>query len=322
MSIRHWIGVGVATVVLSGCAATDEQLAAVGLFNPTGLRGKEHCETSNHCVIRTDDSGLVHVSIGDQSTVMIGFAGLGGDVRHYFDYLVTIQNIGENDLVFDPVNVPGYDERVLLESTRKKEKELKTLSILTGISMGLGNTHNIASLEYLGTTTAQERSMKESHLGEQKLVAQVIPSGGVVAGRLIVKATADIPDEIVLSIPVGQDIHTLRFNKRDLGPILGKMKAGSSKYVADDFSFDGRWLNIWANGAYMDVCFLRTEGNNIYEECESGSSDSGTFEGGVATFPPTQTKNESELTVIDQDTLMYRAFQFGYAIGKGIYERQ
>ena len=322
MSIRHWIGVGAATVVLSGCAATGEKLAAVGLFNPTGLRGQEHCETSNHCVIRTDDSGLIHVSIGDQSAVTIGFSGLGGDVRHYFDYLVTIQNIGENDLVFDPVNVPGYDERALLESTRKEEKELVALSILTGISMGLGNTGNVATLEYMGTTTAQERSMKESHVAEQKLVAQVIPPGGVVTGRLIVKATAEIPDEIVLSIPVGQDIHTVRFNKRDLGPILGKMKAGSSKYVADDFSFDGRWLLIWGNGAYMDVCFFRTEGNNIYEECEGGGSASGTFEGGVATFPSTQTIGGSEVTVIDQDTLMSRPLQFEYIVGKTIYERQ
>ena len=319
MSIRHWILV--TAIVLSGCATTDEHLAAVGLFTPTGLRGEEHCETSNHCVIRTDESGLTHVSIGDQSSVMIGFSGRGGDVRHYFDYLVTIQNIGENDLIFDPNNIDGYDENALLDPVKKREEELEMLAVLTGLSMALGNTHNIAGLEYLGTTTAQDRTMTESHFSEQKLGAQVIPPGEVTAGRLIVKSAGEIPDKIVVSIPVGPDIHTVSFDKRDLDPILQRRKVSSSEYVSDDFSLDGRWLHIMANGANMDICFIRTEGNKIHEKCESGHTASGTSSGTVATFTD-GAGVDFKLTAIDQNTLEYTPLEFSYIIGTGIYERQ
>ena len=188
--------------------------------------------------------------------------------------------------------------------------------------MALGNTHNIAALQHLDTTTAQERAMAGSHFSKQKLVAQVIPPGGETGGRLIVRSTGKIPDKIVLSIPVGPDIHTVSFDKRNLDPILQQKKAGSLTYVPDDFSFDGRWLKVWSNGAYMDICLIRTEGNNIYESCESGRSDSGTFSGTVATFPPHPSYVGAKLTVIDQNSLKYEPIQFKMMIGAGIYERQ
>lgn len=323
MNIRHWILVSaIGAAVLAGCSTPGEQLAAVGLFTPTGLRGEKHCETSDHCVIRTDESGLTHVSIRDQSAVMVGFSGRGGDVRHYFDYLVTIENIGENELAFDPNDVDGYDEDALLAPIKKREKDLAALYALTGISMALGNVHNIAGLKLLGTWAAQDRTMAKSHFSAQKLSAQVIPPGGVTAGRLIVKSDGEIPDKIVLSIPVGPDIHTVSFDKRDLGPVLQRQESGSAAYVPNDFSFDGRWLSIWSNGSHMDICFIRTEGSEIYKECESGSSVSGTFSGAVATFPPSATYTGTELTVIDQNTLKYKPLRFREMIGTGVYERQ
>ena len=175
--------IGIVAIALSGCSAPRERLAAAGLFSPTGLRGEKHCETSNHCVFRTDESGLTHMSVGERSAVMIGFSGRGGDVRHYFDYLVTIQNIGETALVFDPNNIDGYDEKALLAPVTKRERGTAMLAVLTGLSMAMGNTHNVAALEDLRTSDAQKRTATESHFSEQKLNAQVIPPRGSDGGE-------------------------------------------------------------------------------------------------------------------------------------------
>ena len=321
MRIQHWIWV--IAVVLSGCATgAGEQLAAVGLYTPTGARGEEHCETSNHCVIRTDENGLTHVSIGEQSAVIISFSGLGGDVRHYFDYLVTIQNIGEDEIVFDPHNIDGYDEDAILEPIKKTQESLELLGSLTAVSTALGNTHNIAGIEVLAATTDQELAATESQLREQKLVAQVIPPGGKTGGRLIVKSAGEISDKIVVSIPVGLDIHTVSFDKRDLSSILQQNNASSPAYISDNFSFDGRWLFISENGAIMRLCFLRTEGNNIYEECEGGIIRSGSFSGSVATFPSNSSFVGMELTIIDRNILRFKPLEYLDLISTGIYERQ
>ena len=299
---------------------SDRRPCGCGLFTPVGSRGEEHCETSDHCVIRMKDGALTHVSIGKHSVAMIGFSDQGGDVRNYFDFLVTIQNASGNDLMFDPVNIENYDEGALIERTQQTEKEVEELSALTTLSMILGNTGNIAAVEWLRATTAEERSGKESRIRDQKLAKQMIPPGGMATGPVILRGDGEIADNIVISIPVGPDVHTVSFERRDLSSVLRRAKASGSMSVSDDFSFDGRWLSISQDGRRMSICFIRTEGSRISHEC-SGNASSGTFSGMVATLSG-ENIVPFRLTVIDQNTLEYEPLQFKGMIGKYVYERQ
>ena len=217
LTICRWLGVWIATLlVLSGCAATP---TPVGLYTLVGPIGAEHCEKSNKCVIRTE-TGPTYLSIGEQSVVTISFAGRGGDVKNYFDYLITIQNIGENDLFFDPNDIDGYDPDALLEPIRKRLEELETIAVLGGLLTLLGDDPDLTSsfdqtsFEYLSTTASQDWDIAVSQFKKQKLVAQVIPPGEKAGGRIIVKSTGKLSEYINVSIPIGSDFHTASFAKR------------------------------------------------------------------------------------------------------------
>ena len=316
LTICRWLGVWIATLlVLSGCAATPTStLVPVGLYTLVGPIGAEHCEKSNKCVIRTE-TGQTYLSIGEQSMVMISFAGRGGDVKNYFDYLITIQNIGENDLFFDPNDIDGYDPDVLLEPIRKKVEDLETLSVLGGLLTVLGGNPNMASHEYLSTIASQEWDIAVSQFEKQKLVAQVIPPGEKAGGRIIVKSTGKLSEYIDVSIPIGSDFHTASFAKRGQIPKSKRQQSSNLANISGEFSFDGRWLVIDTNEhgyTNMFICNIHTEGDKIYEECDTGHSQSGTVEGIVATLL-SSSNVEINLIAVDQNTLEYEY---------GIYERQ
>ena len=238
LTICRWLGVWIATLfVLSGCAATAT-LAPVGLYTPVGPIGAEHCEKSNKCVIRTE-TGQTHLSIGEQSMVMISFAGRGGDVEHYFDYLITIQNIGENDLFFDPNDIDGYDPDALLEPIMKQIEDLETMGTLHVLSTALGGNPNSAALEHLSTTASQDWDIAVSQFEKQKLVAQVIPPGEKAGGRVIVKSTGKLSEHIDVSVPIGSDFHTVSFAKREQIQKPKRQQSSNLANLSGEFSFDG-----------------------------------------------------------------------------------
>lgn len=314
MRIKPWILI--AAFMMSGCGGA--KLAAVGLYTPVGPRGAERCENSNHCVIRTE-TGKTHLSIGKQSAVTIGFLGRGGDVEHYFDYLVTIRNISEKELFFDPKNIDGYDPSALLEEIRKQEEQLMALGALMGVSAGMGGNPNVAALQYLSAGASKERTVKQSQYAKQNLAAKVIPPGGEIGGRLIIKSSGEISERIDLSIPIGSDSHSVSFSRKEQIPLEERRQHSSLSDISEKFSFDGRWLVIDKNiGGHtkMFICNLRTEKEKIIKECDEGGRYSGVVRGKVAIFESTPNSIGLKLIPVDQNTLEYE-----YPFGAGIFER-
>ena len=315
MRIRPWILI--AAFMMSGCGGA--KLAAVGLYTPVGPIGAEHCEKSNHCVIRTE-TGKTHMSIGKQSAVTIGFLGRGGDVEHYFDYLVTIRNISEKELFFDPKNIDGYDPSALLGEIRKREEQLMALGAMMGVSAGLGGSPNVAALQLLSAETSKERTVKQSQYAKQNLVAKAIPPGGEIGGRLIIKSSGRDSERIDVSIPIGPDFHSVSFARREQIPLAERRQNSNLSDISDKFSFDGRWLVIDKNiGGHtkMFICNLRTEKEKIFKECDEGGRFSGIVKGKAAIFESTPNSIGLKLIPVDQNTLEYV-----YPFGAGIFERQ
>ena len=207
MKMNRWIWM--MAVALTGCAG----MTPSEMYEPSGLRGEEYCETTGACVIKTD-TGEAHLVIGDQSAMTVSFVGTGGDVdHHYYDFLITIKNIGETTLHFDPGRIPGYDSAALLEPFDKQQEELMGLAILSGISSAIGGQSHIAQIQYLDSLNRDERRMAEEQFADQKIVTQMIAPEETTGGRIIVRPDTESSDAIFLTIPVGNDRHTVRFRK-------------------------------------------------------------------------------------------------------------
>ena len=207
MKINRWIWM--VAIALTGCAG----MTPSEMYEPFGLRGEEHCETTRECVIKTE-TGEAHFLIGDQSALTVSFVGTGGDVdHHYYDYLITIRNIGETNVYFDPEQIPGYDPDALFEPFKKKQDQLIGLAILSGISMGLGGQSHIAQIQYLDSTNRDEREISETQFADQKIVAQAIAPGETAGGRIIIRPDTQSADFLFVTIPVGSDRHTVSFRK-------------------------------------------------------------------------------------------------------------
>ena len=310
-------GIGAATVLLAACVSSPPT-EPVAYYAPTGPTGEASCVTSNHCVIRTD-TGNVHLSIGEQSAAMISFADEGGNIEHYFDYLVTVRNLSENELFFDPSRIDGHDPAVRMAPIGRREEELRNLQALSLLSAALGNSVNAASLEMLSAQAEQDSEVVETQIREQRLVAQKILPGGHATGRIAVRSDGQVHDHIEISIPVGSDVHTVRFAKKKhwrkrISEAKQRVDQGLAR-VGDGFSFEGRWLLTNDGAAWF--CNIRTEGNRLtlcYEETEPRT---GTIEGGIVKLDPVPYSKGDEIIAVDDDTLLY---DFGYWIG--VFERQ
>lgn len=308
-----WIG----PLLLSGCATGTGTLAAVGMYTPVGERGIESCETTNVCVVRTD-TGLAHVSIQDRSVVIVSFAGGGGDVKHYFDYLVRVRNTGGSDVFFDPRNIEGYDESALLRQIEAEEGRLDSMMLQTVLLVALGGNPSTAALEDLTELTAEDRRATESLIRIEKLVAQTIAPDQEVAGRVIVRASGDPTQDTSLSIPVGSDVHTVRFaRKPDRARAKRRVRAAAN--LSSDFTFVGRWVVIDDNIAgarNMWICNIARQGAVLTKECDRGDTQVGTMRGEIADFAATEDSFGVKLRPVDDDTLVYE-----YPFGAGVFER-
>lgn len=319
--MRKWGILCAAIVVLAGCVGGGATLAPVSVYNPVGPRGMHHCEVLNRCVVATE-KGSVHLSIGEQSALTIGFTGLGGDLDYYQDYLVSIKNIGDSDLFFDPNRVPGFDPNAALNPIRSREENLQSIRKQARLLSALGGNVNRADIEDLDAIIAEDRALTEARLAGQMLEAQVISPGEQVAGRIVVRAAEKSPASYSIAIPVGSDVHSVHYKRRAHIPTGRRKHKGAPLNVTDASFFDGRWLVTGRNvGGYvrMNVCYLRTEGNRIFEKCEDGTNDvlSGWVTGGVAVIEEGPDNSRIELIAVDQNTL-----EFDWAYGEGVYERQ
>ena len=303
-------------LVLTGCAS--DSLIPVGLYGPVGSQGIEHCESSGHCVIHTE-SGLTHVSIGEQSAVVVSFAGRGGDLSTHLDYLITIRNLSDSELAFDPSAIDGYDPHALLEQVREREKVQGVLVGLMSVQAILGGSPDLASLQMLSDSNEDDREVAVSAFADQKLVAQTIAPGSEVGGRIVIRKSVVIGDRISLSIPIGSDVHTVSFAKRErvLPRDVEKRRRAS---IPSDFSFDGRWVvsyTTFAGNTGMYICNLRTEGSRVHEECDTGGTNSGKIRDGVAALEDHPDGSVGrDLVPVDQNTLKFKD-----SWGMGVYER-
>lgn len=311
-------GIGAAPALLAACVSSSPT-EPVAYYAPAGPAGEASCITLNHCVIRTD-TGKVHLSIGEQSAVMISFADEGGNIEHYFDYLVTVRNLTENMLFFDPSRIDGHDPAVRMAPIARREEELRNLQALSLLSAALGNSANAPALEMLSAQAGQDSEVVETQIREQRLVAQEIVPGGHATGRIAVRSDGQVHDHIEISIPVGSDVHTVRFAKKEhwrkrISEAKMRVDQGLAK-VGDGFSFEGRWLLTNDGAAWF--CNIRTEGNRLtlcYEETEPRT---GMIEGGMVKFDPgPYSKGDEFIIAVDDDTLLY---DIGYWIG--VFERQ
>jgi len=224
MNSQRWLII--LGMFLTGCGTT--QLAPVGLYKPMAPYGISHCETSGQCVIRLE-SGQSYVSVGEQSVTLVSFSGLGGDVKHHYDFLVTAQNIGDTDLYFDPNDIEGYAPDALNDLAAREGKKLTNLRVLSGIATGLGGAVNYSALETLEKLHDQERFTKMNQYADQMLSKQVIVPGSETGGRLILQSQGSSTEVINVTIPIGSDVHRFRFAKRKDDPIANmKGEAGGS----------------------------------------------------------------------------------------------
>ena len=288
------------------------------MYAPVGDRGIESCETSDVCVVRTN-TGLSHVSIGNDSVSVVAFAGGGGDVVNYFDYLVAIRNTGDEAVYFDPADIDGYDSHALLAPIRKDEASIQQLQIQSALFAALGGVADTAGLEMLAADTAHDRAVAESEFSKQQLVAQTIASGQEVRGRIIVRSPKNLKETVVLSIPVGSDLHTVSFARRD-DRRRAKTRTGQEvRGLSPDFTFIGRWLVVDKNiygATNMQICNISEKDEFLVEECDGGSRQTGMVQGGVAEFRGGPDSVDLKLIPVDDNTLRYK-WQFG----TGTYER-
>lgn len=296
-------GIVAVAVLLAGCGSSGPT-QPVAFYVPAGPTGEASCEISKHCVIQTG-TGKVYVSIGEQSAIMIGFADVGGNMEHYFDYLVTVQNLGENDLFFDPRKISGYDPSARLAVISEQEERLKTLGMLAGLQAALGGSVNAANLEHMSAVARRDRTVAESQLQNQQLVAQTIPPGEQAVGRITVRSDGQAHEHLEVSIPVGTDYHIVRFIKRGKLPRVTPQQLANLPDLPADFSFDGRWFAFNDNNS--GVCDIRTQERSIHMICDDSISElEGTIEGRTAKFFLESLGTSIELTAVEQNILFWR----------------
>ena len=320
---RHLVVI--AALILTGCAGTAPNIAGVGLFKPDGLHGKEHCKKSGKCIIRTRVTGPTAMSIKKNSAVMVSFSGDGGDVLNYFDYLITIRNLSNKDIRFDPNNVPGYDESALLKAIKSKQEELASITALTAFSMTFGgNPGNLHAIDFLSKTYDRERTGKEKHIVMQRLRAATISPGGTITGRLIVRGKSKIPERMGLYITVGNETHEVNFHKTDVDSILERMSKPRLTRVPRGFGFDGRWVYYSEDGEVMHLSIFETDGRKIKQTYATGEILEGIIRGATVTFPanPGNYIWGKKLYILDKNTLLTEPIMYRHVRGDGLYVRQ
>lgn len=224
------MSVTLGTLLITGCATQQYS------YIPVGEKNIDVClEEKSICLIETEN-GEALLSMLEKSAVTLNFVEEGFLVeketeKTFFDFLMTVTNLNDTALDFDPKSIPGYDEESLVKDLKDSNNTAMMLAV--GLLAFAAVTEDQAMLQRMSdpmmwqpimdqTNLNNEKiSLAEKEYANEKIGVQSILKDEIAAGRIILKGEAissyssDTAQSVLeVVIPVGEEKHTFIFIKQ------------------------------------------------------------------------------------------------------------